>query len=225
MLAEQYVTGDEFSVELVVQDGVTRFGNVTGKTVYPGPRPIELGHVVPADLPPEATELLLRETERVLEAVGFGTGFAHCEWIVSNATPYLVECAGRMPGDGIMELIQKAWQFEVAQLYIAVMEGRPAPSVPSQASRGAAVWFLHVEPGQVVSVDGVDDAKSLPDVVTVIVGAEPGSRVHELRSSWDRIALVTACSNDTASALRRAQQAVDAITVTVLPDNGNDMPA
>ncbi len=218
MLAEQYVVGDEFSVEMVVRDGVPLFQNVTAKTVYPGPRPIELGHIVPADISPAQTESLLVETGRVLDAVGFGTGFVHCEWIVSDGVAFLVECAGRMPGDGIMELIQKAWQFEVAQLYIAVMEGRPAPEeVPQAAPRGAAVWFLHVEPGEVLSVDGVEAAKAVPDVVTVVVGAEPGGHVHELRSSWDRIALVTACSRDTAEALGRAQEAIKAITVKVQP--------
>jgi biotin carboxylase len=217
MIVEQYVVGDEFSVEMVVGDGAPLFGNVTGKTLYPGPRPVELGHTVPADLPAEQTELLLAETERVLSAVGFGSGFVHCEWILASGMPYLVECAGRMPGDGIMELIQKAWQFEVVRLYIAIMEGSPVlDEVPRQAPAGAAVWFLHVDPGEVLSVDGVEDAKAVPDVVTVAVAAKPGFHVNELRSSWDRVALVTACSVNTAEALRRAQQGIDAITVKML---------
>jgi biotin carboxylase len=216
MLVEQYVQGDEFSVEMVVRDGRPLFGNVTAKTVYPGPRPVELGHTVPADLTGAETERLLAETERVLEAVGFGSGFVHCEWIVCQGTPYLVECAGRMPGDGIVELIRKAWRFDVVELYLAVMEGRSFPEeVPQEAPAGAAVWFLHVEPGEVVSVDGVDEAEAVPDVVSVAVGAKPGDQVHELRSSWDRVALAIACSTDTAQALRRAQEAIDRITITV----------
>jgi biotin carboxylase len=220
MLAEQYVRGDEYSVEMVVRDGVPVFGNVTAKTVYPGPRPVELGHTVPADLPPAQTELLLSETGRVLDAVGYGTGFVHCEWIVSDGRPYLVECAGRMPGDGIMELIQKAWQFEVAQLYVAVMEGREfSGDVPAQPPAGAAVWFLHVDPGEVVRVDGADDARAVPGVVTVVVGPKPGDRVNALRSSWDRIALVTACAPTAADALERAQRAIGAIRIEVAPDH------
>ncbi|MCA1842255.1 MAG: ATP-grasp domain-containing protein [Actinobacteria bacterium] len=219
MLVEQYVEGDEYSVEMVVRDGERLFGNVTAKTVYPGPRPVELGHTVPADLPAAQTERLLAETGRVLAAAGFGTGFVHCEWIVSGGTPYLVECAGRMPGDGIMELIQKAWRFDVVGLYLAAMEDRTfTGEVPEQAPAGAAVWFLHVEPGEVLSVDGAEAAKAVPDVVTVVVGPKPGDRVNELRSSWDRVALVTACSVDTAEALRRAQQAIGEITITVAPD-------
>ena len=56
-----------------------------------------------------------------------------------------------------------------------------------------------------------------PDVVTVAIAAKPGFHVNELRSSWDRVALVTACSVNTAEALRRARQGIDAITVKMLP--------
>jgi biotin carboxylase len=222
MLVERYVQGDEFSVEMIVRNGTRVFGNVTAKTVFPGPRPVELGHAVPADLAPAQTASLLAETERVLGAVGFGSGFVHCEWIVSGGTPYLVECAGRMPGDGIMELIEKAWQFEVVPLYLSVMEGLPITvQVPQEASKGAAVWFLHVEPGEVREVDGIEDAKAVPDVVTVMVGPKPGDQVKELRSSWDRVALATAASANTADALRRAQQAIAAIRITVARRNGS----
>lgn len=220
MIAEQYVSGAEFSVEMMVRAGEPVFGNVTGKVLYPGPRPVELGHLVPAEIPTELTQRLLAETAAVLAAVGFGTGFAHCEWIVPpDGTPYLVECAGRMPGDGIIELIQRAWRFDIVEEYIRMMRGLPLRQpLPERAPAGAAVWFLHVEPGEVLSVDGVAAAQAVPDVVTVSVTAKPGGRVNELRSSWDRIALVTACSATPSEALERAKQAIAQISVTVLPD-------
>jgi biotin carboxylase len=64
MLVEEYVRGREFSVELMSTHGRRVFGNVTAKELYPGDRPIEIGHTVPADLPAELTERLLVETER-----------------------------------------------------------------------------------------------------------------------------------------------------------------
>ena len=48
MLVEEYVTGDEFSVELLAREGERLFGNVTGKVLYAGDRPVERGHTVPA---------------------------------------------------------------------------------------------------------------------------------------------------------------------------------
>jgi len=114
MLVEEYVRGREFSVELMSRAGERVFGNVTAKELYPGDRPIEIGHTVPADVPAELTERLLADTERVLASVGFGAGFVHCEWIVTDSgVPCLVECAGRMPGDGIIDLIEYAWDVKI----------------------------------------------------------------------------------------------------------------
>ena len=99
MLAERFVRGEEFSVEMLVEAGRPVFGAVTKKFLFDGPRPIERGHLHPANIGAELTECLLRETRRVLSAVGMESGFVHCEWIVENGLPHLVECAGRMAGD------------------------------------------------------------------------------------------------------------------------------
>jgi biotin carboxylase len=91
MLVEQYVHGHEFSVEMLVRDGEPVFANVTDKVLFPGPLPIEQGHIVPADIDDELADLLRGATRRLLTAIGFGTGVVHCEWIVSDGVPYLVE--------------------------------------------------------------------------------------------------------------------------------------
>ena len=56
MLAERFVDGHEYSVEMLVRGGEPLFVNVTGKQLFPGPRPVELAHVVPADIPLSLTE-------------------------------------------------------------------------------------------------------------------------------------------------------------------------
>lgn len=218
MLVEQYVSGPEYSVELLVRDGVPLFRNVTAKVLYPGPRPVELGHVVPAEIPDESAELLCKETERVLDAVGFGTGIVHCEWIVAAGTPYLVECAGRFPGDGIVELIEQAYPVDLVGGYYAVMKGASLPEpLPGRPAGAAAVRFLHVEPGVVTAVDGLAQARAVPGVIACEVSVLPGDRVHELRSSWDRIGVVTLGAPTPAEATRRAEAAIGCLTVQVGP--------
>jgi biotin carboxylase len=216
MLVEEYVRGDEFSVELMSRDGVRVFGNVTGKALYPGDRPIEIGHTVPADIPAERTELLLAETERLLAATGFGTGFVHCEWIVDDSgVPCLVECAGRMPGDGIIDLIQYAWDVKIVEAYLDLMRGLPVPPLPAGAPRAAAVWFLHPGAGEVVDVTGVEEAEATPDVLGVTVIVSKGDTIGDLRSSWDRVAMVEAGGPTADEALRTAKQALELITIDV----------
>ncbi|MEU6484232.1 ATP-grasp domain-containing protein [Streptomyces sp. NPDC046887] len=215
MLIEQFVHGDEYSVELLVSEGETLFSNVTGKVLFPGPRPIELGHTVPAaGISAELDALLVDRTEAVLRAVGFGSGMVHCEWIVSDGRPYLVECAGRFPGDGIPMLIEEAYGINLAGAFYTVMQGRRPEPLPRQAAGGAAVRFMEAVPGEVVSVDGTDEARKLPGVLSLSLHLKPGDTVNELRSSWDRVGSVMTSGPTAADALRTAEAVVDAIRIT-----------
>lgn len=214
MLAERFVEGTEYSVEMLVRDGEVLFVNVTGKLLFPGPRPVELAHVVPADVTPEVAALLAEQTRRVVHAVRFGDGIVHCEWILADGIPYLVECAGRFAGDGIIELIQRAYPIELNRAYFAVMKGEPLPvELPRRARTAAAVRFLTIEPGVVETVHGVDDARAADGVFQCDVSISPGDRFAGLRSSWDRVGEVMVTADSPAGALRLADAATSLIRV------------
>ncbi|MFL6139759.1 MAG: ATP-grasp domain-containing protein [Frankiaceae bacterium] len=219
MLAEQFVEGHEYSVEMMWRDGARVFGTVTDKILYPGPRPVEEGHIAPADIPDELKDQLLRETERVCDAVGLGTAIVHCEWIVSDGTPYLVECAGRLPGDAIPNLVEAAYGLNVVHTYYRMMAGEELEPMPTKATQAAAIRFLQVEPGIVESVEGVEEAKALggDGIVYFAVSVEPGDRMAELRSSWDRHGMAAVKAPTPAEADQLAKSVIDCITVKVRP--------
>ncbi|WP_410599410.1 ATP-grasp domain-containing protein [Amycolatopsis sp. lyj-90] len=217
MLVERYVPGPEYSVEMLVRGGRRLFANVTGKQLYPGPRPVELAHIVPADIPGDLAETLAEQTDRVVAAVGFADGILHCEWIVSDGVPYLVECAGRIAGDGIMEVIDRAYSMELLRSYFMMMRGEPLPELPRRATGGAAVRFVPMEPGVIDAVLGLEEARQAEGVFLVDIQVKPGHRFSGLRSSWDRTGLVMAVADSPAEALRRAEKAAGLIRIEVRP--------
>jgi biotin carboxylase len=214
MLVETCVRGHEYSVEMLVRDGVPVFTNITDKVLYPGTRPIELGHVVPAEIPDDLGALLRKRTADVLRAVGFGSGIVHCEWIVRDGVPYLVECAGRFAGDGIAELIERAYPIPLVRHFYTLMRGEELPPLPTAAEAAAAVRFLQVEPGEVTEVEGVEEAKAAPGVVSCSVTVAPGGTVRELRSSWDRVGSVMTVAATPGEAMRLAEKAVGQVRIT-----------
>jgi hypothetical protein len=217
MLAERCVRGPEFSVELLVRGGKPLFANVTAKLLFPGPHPVELAHMVPADIPDDLTALLVERTTAVLTAVDFGDGIAHCEWIVENGVPHLVECAGRIPGDGIMEIIDRTYDTRLLHTYFALMKGEPLPELPRHARRGGAIRFVTADIGAVVAVHGLDAAREVDGVFLADVPAA-GRHLTGLRNSWDRPGLVMATADTSAEALRRAEKAAGLVHVEVTPE-------
>jgi biotin carboxylase len=218
MLAERYLRGDEFSVEMMVRAGMPVFGAATRKYLFDGPRPVEQGHLHPADVDAELAERLLAGTARVLDAVGMDTGFLHCEWIVEDGVPHLVECAGRLPGGGVMDLVVLAWRYDAFGEYWRLMKGLPpAEPVPASPARSAAAWLARVPAGEVLAVSGAEEATAGDGVHACWVTVSPGEHVGELRSSWDRAALVMAHGPTPAQAMANARWAADRIVITVRP--------
>jgi biotin carboxylase len=219
VLVEQYVAGPEFSVEMLVENGRPVFANVTAKQLFDGLRPVERGHVLPYDADPQIATSLTELTGRVVSATGFRSGFIHCEWIVDHDRPMLVECAGRVPGDGIMALLGIAWGDNLVALYADLMEGQLDHSrLPKQPICRAAVAFACATPGTVVSISGVEAASESDGAILVMPLVQVGDQVHELRSSMDRVAMAIAAGIDLAEATARADAAVGLVTVTTSPD-------
>ncbi|TXS39780.1 ATP-grasp domain-containing protein, partial [Streptomyces sp. t39] len=191
-LAEERLTGPEVSVEALVADGRLLFLNITAKTTADGPHPVELGHVLPAALPAATDAALRTGMESLVDAVGIGSGILCAEWILTADGPVLVECAGRCPGDSLMELIALAWGGDFHHHLAGILRG-DVPDLPATATRCAAIRFLHAPPGTVTAVEGADEARELPGVQEITVTATPGHTVSGLHSSWDRLGQQGGC--------------------------------
>ncbi|MGW5731489.1 MULTISPECIES: ATP-grasp domain-containing protein [Streptomyces] len=212
-LAEERLRGPEYSVEALVRDGEIIFHNVTAKTVIPGPYPVELGHLLPAPLD-RATQTAFETAMRALiGATGYRTGILHAEWILTDSGPALVECAGRCPGDYLIDLNDLAYGTRIRLALIDLLAGRPV-TLPRTARAVAAIRFLAAEPGTVTKVAGTHAARALPGVRDVEVDVEAGQEVLPWTSSWDRAGHVIATGPDAASARRRALDAEAAVRIT-----------
>jgi biotin carboxylase len=203
-LVEERLRGPEVSTECLVSDGAPTFLNITAKSVRPGPHPVEIGHTVPAPVDGEVAESLDRAVRALIAATGFRSGFLHAEWMLPDgSTPRLVECAGRLPGDSITDLIDLAYGGSIVADLTAVLEGR-RPARSPRARRGAAIRFLTAAPGVVRSVLGVETAKHQDGVHEVEVDVGPGTTVGPVTSSWDRAGHVVAVGPTARAAEHRA---------------------
>jgi biotin carboxylase len=211
-LAEERLRGPEFSVEALVRQGEVVFENVTAKTVVPGPYPVEQGHLLPAPLDPGTQAAFGTAIRKLVAATGFGTGILHAEWILTDEGPTLVECAGRCPGDYLIDLIDLAYGTRIRLTLIDLLAGRPV-TLPRSAERTSAIRFLAAEPGTVTGITGLDEAQRLPGVHVAEVDVEAGQEVHPWASSWDRAGHVIATGPDADTTRRRVLDADAAIRI------------
>ncbi|MBR7834651.1 ATP-grasp domain-containing protein [Actinospica durhamensis] len=222
--AEERLHGPEVSVEALVRAGDVVFFNITAKQVQPGRHPVESGHSVPAAVSPEADRALRHRMRDLIAATEFHSGVLHAEWIlVGDVEPHLIECAGRLPGDGIVELIDLAYGGDLLADLLHVLDvdggdgrgpnGSSRPGLERRARRGAAVRFLSSAPGRVAAVDGVDAAGNAEGVHSVQVDVAEGTVVGEVTSSWSRAGEVVATGADAAEAVRNTERAAALVEI------------
>lgn len=210
-LAQDFLDGPEFSVELLLVEGHVVFRNVTGKTVKGGLHPVELGHVVPAAVSQSERDELVDQTCLLVAATGLRTGLVHAEWIV-DGTPHLVECAARLPGDSIVELIDLAYGIDLEGAWLAALSGTRMDSLPDHASGAAVIRFLDLSPGRVRKVHTGDLAALAvvrSDLPTV------GDEVRDATDSWSRAGELVVTGTDAEDALAKASAALARVEIDV----------
>lgn len=189
LLVEEYVEGQEYSVEALVHRGRVLFTNLTRKETTGPPYFVELFHEAGygADRP------LLRKTademcEGVVRALHFATGIVHLEFRVrSDDDLVIMEVAVRTPGDHIMELVARAHDFDVfaACLRLALDQ---VPATPRAPVRAAGSLFLSApDAGRLTSLDLAAWAK-LPEIAKHDARVQPGAQVRPAQNSGDRLA-------------------------------------
>jgi biotin carboxylase len=186
-LAEKWLRGPEYSTEALVRAGRIEFLNITAKATLSGPSPVEIGHTVPAPMSAPDSYALRAAHADLVQAIGYGTGILHAEWILSEGIPVLIECAGRAPGDLILDLMELSYGIDFYRAVVDLHLAQPIRDLPSSPRQASCIRFLTAPSGRVQSVRGVEEARSQPDLHSIEVTVASGDVVPEVRSSWDRL--------------------------------------
>lgn len=102
ILIEQYVEGNEVSVESISYKGHHYIIQITDKDTSGPPHFVELGHHQPSSLPKTTLDNIRAIIPQILDAVGFTNGATHIELkIAHNGSIYLIEVNPRGGGDEI----------------------------------------------------------------------------------------------------------------------------
>ncbi|WP_392667290.1 ATP-grasp domain-containing protein [Streptomyces sp. LN785] len=225
LLVEPFLSGDEYSVECVSEDGGHLVVGVTHK-ISEHDHFVEVGHVVPAPLAAGDEQRIAATVRDMLTALGVRQGVTHTEVIVSADAVHVVETHLRPAGDEIPELwarisgvdlidvvARQAVGLKVLDDVRATLERTP------DGPRAAAIWYACPDAvGEIVEVTGEDEARELEGVVDVEVLREPGKRLNGVTGSFARGAHVCAVGGTQEEALERAREGVRKLSFTVRSD-------
>jgi biotin carboxylase len=179
-LLEEYLRGDEVSVEAVGCNGDIRVLGLTDKSLTGAPGFIEDCHMFPAPLDPAVAEEAVDLVRRALVAVGYTHGVSHTEVKLTPDGPRIVEINPRTPGNSISDLIRHVTGIDLLDVVIELALGRTPPiEARDTGVRSAAVkLLLPSRAGRVEAVRGLDTVSDLPNVVDLSLKPVVGTHVE-----------------------------------------------
>ncbi|TMV47822.1 ATP-grasp domain-containing protein [Paenibacillus mesophilus] len=162
ILLEEFMSGEEVSVESVSCHGETTILGITDKSVTGTPYFIENGHMFPAQLSDETRAAVTQFVRDALQAVGYDHGIAHTEVKITADGPRIVEINPRTAGNYIVELIRRVTDIDLLEAFVDLSLGRkPAIESKDRGIASAAVMFL-VPPngGKIAKMEGIESLES-----------------------------------------------------------------
>ena len=126
-IAEEYVSGPEYSCDFVLNGGQVTIIRETGKLMAPDQT---FGSVLAYTCPPSYPEgfsidglsVVLRDVSR---ALGFSMGYFMVDFVVHEGQPFIIEISPRPGGDSIPHLVKTAMGCDTIGLYLDMACGRP----------------------------------------------------------------------------------------------------
>lgn len=154
VLAEEYIDGQEYSVESFSFNGEHTVVAITQKVV--NERFVEIGHVVPAMLDDATANAVKRFVVEFLSIVGVTNGPCHTETKISQKGMKIIESHNRIGGGNISRLVLLVYGVDLIKLAGQWACDMIEPLIVPHAARGAAaIHFLVFPPGKIVDLDGL----------------------------------------------------------------------
>lgn len=186
VLIEQFVNGQEYSVEAIIFQENIHILAITKKTTTEAPYFVELGHQQPGAENNDIYQLLADAAIKGIKALSLNNCAAHAEIKVENGVAYIMEIGGRLGGDFITtKLTPLSTGIDMVKASIYVALGLCPDLTPIHAPQAAAIRYITPTPGILKRWNWGGD-KALPGVVEREFYTNIGDNINVVKSSSDR---------------------------------------
>lgn len=217
-LVEEFIIGEEFSVEAFSEDGKHHIIGITKKfkdTVTF----IEKGHYFPAVLNNNEMEEINIYINKILTLLGVKDGVTHTELIITESGPVIIETHLRLAGDRIPDLVKESIGIDMVDVWMdSIVNGikyMPNKTI-NQPQKYAAIWFKeNNKKGEIKEINNFDIAKNIEGIIKIESMKKIGDLVNITHNSSSRLCFAIAIGDNPEQALNIAKQAIDTIEYTI----------
>lgn len=214
-LLEEYMAGNEVSVEAISFNGKTKILGITQKSITGEPYFIENAHMFPANLSEKERKEINDYVIRVLSAVEYNHGVSHTEVKITPNGPRIVEINPRVAGDYIAELIELVTGIQILDVFVELSIGRKPEIFHKETGiKSAAIMFLTPErEGFVEKIDGLSSLDADKNIVYYKIEDYKGKMVEKPVDNVGRLGRIVTKDSKGYSAMNYVIDAIKRIDV------------
>lgn len=188
VLVEEFIEGQEYSIEGLHYDGKSEVIQFTEKKTTEFPYNVELGHKQPANLTDEQKDTIRAVVEKIGQALKFENCPSHTELKINERGIFVIETSPRLGGDYITStLVPLSTGINIEDQLLHIVLGESVDTETGRVEKASGVCFLNLPCGKVTAVDSaIKNVATWPAVKKFSTSLKIGDEIHPITSSLNR---------------------------------------
>lgn len=213
VLVEEYMLGQEVSVETISVNNECHVIQITDKITNGAPNFVEMGHSQPSQLSSDIKCQISNLAIQANHALGITIGPSHTEIMVTKDGPKIVEVGARLGGDNITTILTPlSTGVDMVGCCIEIALGK-TPDLSKKIDMASAIKYFPFDHGIIKSIIGIEEAKAIPGVKQVYLVRKIGDRIDGIKCSSDRVGYAIAQADNPTLALSICDEALSHVCI------------
>lgn len=212
IITEEYLKGEQYLVEVVVEKRQPHIIAVIRQDITKGKRFIITGYQLFATVPPKLLESLTTLSQSIVDSFELKTGAFHLELRLTNNGWKLIEINPRISGGAMNKMIEAAFGINLVEQTLKLYLGEQPDFTPKSSYYVYTKYLIVHQKGILEKVTGKQRALKSPGIYDVYVKPKKGTMLIPPLSMGHRYAYIiaqgatlkeaVACANRAASEIR-----------------------
>lgn len=188
VLVEEFIEGQEYSIESLHYNGRTEVIQFTEKTTTPFPYNVELAHKQPANLTEEQKNAIREIICKIAKCMKFENCPSHTELKINERGVFVIETSPRLGGGNITShLVPLSTGINMEDQLLSIALGENINTEASRINKASGVKFLELKEGKVKRIyPEISEVTNWPNMVDFHYDLKEGTEVHSFKSGLDR---------------------------------------
>lgn len=202
VLIEEFIEGQEYSVEGIHYNGEHYVIQITEKTTTDFPYNVEIAHVQPAKISIQQFEQVRGLINQIAQKLGYKYCSSHTEIKINSRGIFIIETSPRLGGDYISSTLvplSTGFNMEEALIDISINNDAYYRRTNFSYQGFSSVLFFQLPAGVIKKIGNIEITKQLKGCLSCKFDLKEGETIPIIKNSIDRYgyAIFQANNNDT----------------------------